>query len=167
MTKNENKNQEKDLASVSYVPFLCLIALYRRKDSEFIQFHAKQGTAIFVLIIAAYIIGQLGGIFHLIEKIAYILLLSTIVIGFSTASRGEKHEITFISDIVKTGWNFEKIFEKIKDLFSYVIDLVSGLFRNKKEENFEETLKKDVEKLKEEEKKKIKNEQFQKNSHKR
>ena len=156
MDKKKDKNQEKDLASVSYVPFICLIALYRRKDSEFIQFHARQGTAIFVLIIIAYVLGHLGGIFEILEKIAYILLLSAIVIGFSTASQGEKHEITFISEIAKTGWDLKKIMAYLRKILKKILNIFHRLLHEKEqkktEEEFEKELARDFEKLKKEEK---------------
>jgi len=47
--KQYGPEHERYTAALSYVWILCLYPLLFRKDSAFIQFHAKQGVALFVL----------------------------------------------------------------------------------------------------------------------
>lgn len=41
---------------LSYVNILCLVPLVLRRDDSFIQFHAKQGLALFILEVFAFLI---------------------------------------------------------------------------------------------------------------
>jgi len=134
-TKNKEKiKKDVDIAAVSYVPFICLIALYRRKDSDFVQFHARQGTVIFVLGIIVYIIGNLSSWLYILRTIFFILLLVSIVIGFSTALNGEIHKIPFISDLASIGFDYEKLKKSFKKEGKVSKNFFSRLINKKEEE---------------------------------
>ena len=88
-------NSEKDiednklLAAISYLGVLCLIPLLAKKDSKYVQFHAKQGLVLFIVeVIVSFIniIPILGQMVWLLASIAFLIIS---VIGVIKAWNGE------------------------------------------------------------------------------
>ncbi|MFH0780327.1 MAG: hypothetical protein V1928_05795, partial [Parcubacteria group bacterium] len=48
-----HSKDDRAFAAISYISILCLVSLLLKKDSQFVQFHAKQGV---VLLIAEVIL---------------------------------------------------------------------------------------------------------------
>lgn len=81
------------IASLSYVWFLCLLPLLLRRDSEFAQFHAKQGLVLFV-------IELVGTIVFWIPIFGWFLYIAVIVVsiyGFFKALDGKYWQAPVIS----------------------------------------------------------------------
>lgn len=49
-------NENKPYALLSYCFILCIIPLIRKKDDEFLQFHGRQGLALFLCEMAVFIV---------------------------------------------------------------------------------------------------------------
>lgn len=47
--------QNKLLAAISYFGIVCFVPLFLKKDSDFAQFHAKQGFLLFLLMIVSWL----------------------------------------------------------------------------------------------------------------
>ncbi len=90
---NSDVEKNKNMAVLSYVWILCLVPLLGKKDSEFVQFHAKQGLILFIASLFAFVpfFGQL--------LIFVIIIIS--VIGIIKTYNGEKWEIPFVYELSK------------------------------------------------------------------
>lgn len=85
--------ENKGITFLSYIGILCLIPLLSKKDSEFAQFHAKQGVVIFIgMIIAAVpVIGWLIALFMLVLA----------VMGLINVSKGEMKKLPLVGDLAE------------------------------------------------------------------
>lgn len=91
---------------LSYLGILCLIPLLTKKDDDFIQFHAKQGLALFIawiaLIIAGVILGLMPFIGFLISmalSLVHIGMTILSIFAIIKAVNGEKWQIPVVSNI--------------------------------------------------------------------
>ena len=75
-------------AVVSYVFIFSVILYITKKDDKFVQFHARQGIVVFVLMII--------GLFPVLGVPLFILSIVLAVIGASKAYVGEEFKIPFI-----------------------------------------------------------------------
>lgn len=91
--KDQDVENNKTVAALSYIWLLFLIPLILKRDSKFCQFHAKQGLILFILSFIAWfpVIGWLIGL--------AILVIS--VVGIIKALSGESWEIPYIYDLSK------------------------------------------------------------------
>jgi len=84
--------KNKTLAALSYVWILCLVPLLGKRNSEFAQFHAKQGLVLFIIeIIASLLIW-----FPVIGQLVMLTLLIVSVVGIVKALNGEWWKIPYI-----------------------------------------------------------------------
>ena len=85
-------------AALSYVSVLSLVMLVAKKDSPFVQEHAKQGVLLFIAEVAIWIlcaaIPVIG--WFIIGPIGNLLMLIVSIIGFMKAIQGEFWEIPYI-----------------------------------------------------------------------
>ncbi len=96
--KNGNKDikENKNIAFLSYLSFLCLIPLLMRKESRFSQFHAKQG----LILLIAWIIGGMTipiGIGYVIN--AGVIILS--VMGLFNVNDEKMEDLPIVGDLAK------------------------------------------------------------------
>jgi len=91
--ENQNKNEgnERQFAAMSYVWIFSIFILLGKRDSEFIQHHARRGTILFLvsLILGAFPILWYGEIL--------VLLLD--VLGFLAAATGNENNLPLLSEI--------------------------------------------------------------------
>ena len=85
-------NDSKLFAALSYLWLLSVVMLVLKKDDEFVKFHAKQGTVIFVASIILWFIPILGWLLQ-------IAVLIAVVIGFLKAYSGERFKLPVIGDL--------------------------------------------------------------------
>lgn len=85
----------KDIAAFSYIWIFSVIILWSRKDSQFIQFHAKQAFVLFIFSIIFYLIP--------IPKFHYmnVFVVAGMITGFINANMGQYYEMPLVSDLVK------------------------------------------------------------------
>ena len=104
--QKEDVNKNKDVAAMSYIWILSVVVLYARRDSPFIQHHARQGLWLFLISIPVWIIPRVG---HYIEFI----VLAGMIIGFINAAQGRFHDIPIVGQLAKgtlTLWDIWKSF---------------------------------------------------------
>lgn len=86
------KGVERKEAALSYMFILCFIPLLANRESEYVQFHAKQGFVLFVLDV---LIGLVSW-FPVFGQLAVLVLFFTSVIGIIKALNGKYWEIPFV-----------------------------------------------------------------------
>ena len=82
----------KTVAALSYIWILCLVPLLAKKDSEYAQFHAKQGLVLFIV----EIVGSLFFWFPFFGQLLAMVLLIVSVIGVIKTLNGEWWEAPVI-----------------------------------------------------------------------
>ncbi len=86
--------QNKAIAALSYVWILFLIPLLGKRDSEFAQFHAKQGLILFIIEIVA----SLFFWFPFFGQLLMLALVVISIIGIVKTLNGEWWKIPYLYD---------------------------------------------------------------------
>ena len=89
--------ENKAIAVLSYIGILCLIPLLAKKESEFAQFHAKQGLVIFIAEIIGMFLIPLFGLGALINLAALIFS----VIGIVNVAGGKMNKLPLVGDLAE------------------------------------------------------------------
>lgn len=101
---------ERWLASVSYLGPLCLIAMFQKRRTPFVTWHAQQGFCLFfaeaialaVLIVVENTVGQIWGLGFVIrvflELVTFVTFLVLITVGFVKALAGESFRMPVIAE---------------------------------------------------------------------
>ena len=92
----QHPQNERVIAAVSYIPVLFLLPLAKR-DSEFCQFHAKQGLLLFL----AWVLVSFIAWIPLIGWVAWISMLVLNVMAIVKTLNGEKWELPFLGEYAK------------------------------------------------------------------
>ena len=87
------ESESKRYALLSYCFILCIIPLIRKKDDVFVQFHARQGLALFLCEMAVFIVSI---IFPFLMKPALFVFGVLSLWGMLKAIRGNKFHLPFI-----------------------------------------------------------------------
>lgn len=85
--------ENKGITFLSYIGILSLIPLLSKKDSEFAQYHAKQGVVLFLCMFLAWI-----------PFIGWILGLTLVVfaiMGLMNVAQGEMKPLPIVGDLAK------------------------------------------------------------------
>lgn len=97
--KEKDIQEGKFFAIISYLSFLCIVALVLKKDNKFALFHAKQGLVLFVFEVASFILSIipiLGGLIRVFGTITFMLVS---LWGVLQALMGNFGRIPLVSDI--------------------------------------------------------------------
>ncbi len=89
----DEMSESKRYALFSYCFIFCIIPLIRKKDDVFVQFHARQGLALFLCEMAAFIVSIL---FPFLMKPALFIFGVLSLWGMLKAIGGEKFPLPFI-----------------------------------------------------------------------
>ena len=81
--------ENKLLAAISYLWIVSIIMLLMKKDSKFVQFHAKQGLILFIVSVILMFIPVLGWWLD-------IIILIAVIVGFIKAISGEYYKIPVV-----------------------------------------------------------------------
>lgn len=96
-TSNKNAKvgaeDERFTAALCYVWILCLYGLLFKKNSSFIQFHAKQGLALFVLEVIAPLL--------ILVPVVWIICIVVSVVGVRQALAGKYWTMPLIGNWLK------------------------------------------------------------------
>lgn len=84
------------MAALSYVWVLSVVMLIIKKDDEFVKFHAKQGTVLFIISILAMILSPL---LWFLGIIVWFFVAVLCIIGFLKALGGDRFKLWVIGDI--------------------------------------------------------------------
>lgn len=86
-------SESRRYALLSYCFILCIIPLICRKDDEFVQFHARQGLALFLCEMAVFIVSIL---FPFLMKPALFIFGVLSLWGMIKALVGDKFPLPFV-----------------------------------------------------------------------
>jgi len=87
-------SDNKLMAGISYIWIIGLILLFLKKDSPFVQFHAKQGTVLFVASVVFSFVPILGWMLN-------IIIFVFAIIGLIAALQGKKTELPLVGPLAK------------------------------------------------------------------
>ncbi|KKQ27978.1 MAG: putative membrane protein [Candidatus Magasanikbacteria bacterium GW2011_GWC2_37_14] len=88
--------ENKILAIIGYLGILCLIPLLLKRDSQFAQYHGKQGVMLligWVVINVVMVVPILGWIVGFVGNIACLVLM---IVGIVNAAQGQMKELPWI-----------------------------------------------------------------------
>ena len=89
-TKSNNNSNDTLMGVLAYIGILCLIPLLAAKDSEFAQFHAKQGLNLFLLEVGVAVLSWVLGFMSIVGGLAFLGLMTMAIwlvqIGFIVLS---------------------------------------------------------------------------------
>ena len=86
------------LAAISYLGFLCLVPLFLKKSSPYVQFHAKQGLVFLIAEVIASFVNIIPFFGIMVFGIVSLLFLIISLVAFVKTFNGESWEIPFVSD---------------------------------------------------------------------
>ncbi len=86
------------MAALSYVWILSVVMLIVKKDDEFVKFHAKQGTVLFVVSVLGMVLSPF--ILFLGPLIGVIVVVLEII-GFIKALSGEWFKVPVVGDLAE------------------------------------------------------------------
>ena len=87
--KQAVSRDERVMGVLAYLWVLCLLPLLSRKDSEFCQFHAKQGLVLFILEVLGWLIFWVP----LVGWLLFIYIMVMAVLGIMNALQGNYWEM--------------------------------------------------------------------------
>ena len=92
-------DEGKFFAVISYLIFLCIIALVLKKENKFALYHAKHGLVLFVFEVGAFILSIIPYLGFLVGVVGLICFTSASIWGIFQALMGNYSRIPLISDI--------------------------------------------------------------------
>ena len=110
-TKSNNNSNDTLMGVLAYIGILCLIPLLAAKDSEFAQFHAKQGLNLFLLEVGVVALSFVLGSMSIVGGLAFLGLMTMAIwlvqigffvlsiIGIVNALNGKKEPLPIIGGI--------------------------------------------------------------------
>lgn len=123
--KDIAKNRE--VAAFSYLLILSPVLLFTRRDSHFIQFHARQATFLFV---AAIIFAQLSTPWSWMN----FFVLAICLTGFIQANFGAEWRAPVVANIIETGVNGDRIWKGLVHYFGILKQVFVHSKKEKKKE---------------------------------
>ena len=103
MNETQDKDQEikegKFFAIISYISFLCIVALLLKKHNKFALYHAKHGLVLFVFEVAGFIISIIPILGWLIGTLGIVVISLVSIWGILQALMGNYSRIPLVSDI--------------------------------------------------------------------
>ncbi|OGX15257.1 MAG: hypothetical protein A2166_00550 [Omnitrophica WOR_2 bacterium RBG_13_41_10] len=103
MTETQHKDQEikegKFFAIISYISFLCIVALLLKKHNKFALYHAKHGLVLFVFEVAGFIISIIPILGWLIWTFGIVVISLVSIWGILQALMGNYSRIPLVSGI--------------------------------------------------------------------
>ncbi len=116
--------ENKDVAAASYFLLLSPVLLFTRKDSGFIQYHARQAFTLFLIFVFLWFLGTFFVLFAWLT----IGVLFIALTGFIQAINGKYYEIPYIYDFGKDGYSIELFVNMVKNIFRSGKEIIVGLF---------------------------------------
>lgn len=98
---SKDVEENKLIAAIGYIGILCIIPLLGKKDSEFAQFHGKQGLVLVIGWVINFLIGIVPVLGWILSFIGTIALLILSILGIIKALAGEKWEMPYLAEYAK------------------------------------------------------------------
>ena len=89
----------KFFAAVGYLSILCFVPLLLKKENKFAQFHGKQALVLFIMEIAASILGMVPALGDLVSRFAFVVFGIFSLVGIVKVLMGEYWEMPVVHDI--------------------------------------------------------------------
>jgi uncharacterized membrane protein len=86
------------MAALSYVWVLSVVMLVIKKDDEFVKFHAKQGTVLFLVSVVAWLLSM---VLFFLGPLLSVAIAIVCIIGFIKALSGERYKLPVIGDLAE------------------------------------------------------------------
>jgi len=87
------------MAALSYIFLLSVVMLLVKKDSDYVQFHAKQGTVLFIGEVILGVVGSFTWFLFVLWDLVWVLFVIVSIIGFYRAYRGERYRLPVVADL--------------------------------------------------------------------
>ena len=87
------------MAALSYISFVSVVMLFVKKDSDYVQFHAKQGVVLFVGEVVIWVLNMFTWFLFFIWGLLGLVLFIASIIGFIKAYSGERYRMPVVADI--------------------------------------------------------------------
>lgn len=97
--KENEISEGRFFAVISYISFLCIVALLLKRDNKFALYHAKQGLVIFVCEVVALILSVIPLLGVLLRVFGVILFGFFSLWGISGALRDKYVRLPIVSNI--------------------------------------------------------------------
>lgn len=91
LTQTLATSKEKQLASLSYMWIFSVLVLLSKRESIFIQHHARRGSVLFILSIVFWLVPYL--------KLAEFLVIALMIFGFVVAAQGDENLTPVLSEL--------------------------------------------------------------------
>ncbi len=99
MRNDEEIQEGKFFAVISYLSFLCIVSLLFKKDNKFALFHAKQGLVIFVFQVVCIFLSVIPLLGTAIKLLGMAIAFMVSIWGIWHSLLGKYFRIPLISDI--------------------------------------------------------------------
>src|SRR3989344_2121069 len=109
--------KNKDVAAMSYLWILSVAVLYARRDSPFIQYHARQGLWLFLVSIPVWLIPVAG-------RYLEFFVLAGMIIGFINAAQGRMHDLPVIGQLAKGTLTLRDLWKKLVAAILHGVDVL-------------------------------------------
>ena len=90
----EISEDEKLLAVLAYVPFVCFVPFFKRDESAFVQAHVRLGMALFFVEVAALLLR-----FRFIWDLVLFFCIVLAALGIMNVFKGRGFFVPFLSDM--------------------------------------------------------------------
>ncbi|MBD3244981.1 MAG: DUF4870 domain-containing protein [Candidatus Moranbacteria bacterium] len=97
-TGNKDIEENKAVAAIGYLGPLCLVPLLAKKESDFAQFHGKQGLVLCIGIVVSWVVIIIPFIGWLLFPLLEIAILVFMIMGIINALGGKKEKLPMIGD---------------------------------------------------------------------
>ena len=91
----------KILAAISYLGLLCLIPLFLKKSSPYVQFHAKQGLVLLIAEVIISFVNIIPFFGTIVWGLAGLVLFVVSILAFIKTWKGVSWEIPIVSEYAK------------------------------------------------------------------
>ncbi|HRH93496.1 MAG TPA: hypothetical protein PKV72_03100 [Candidatus Peribacteria bacterium] len=125
--ENETADQRdirlnKDVAAFSYVWIMSVIVFASRRDSPYIQYHAKQACILFILSIPVAMIPFFG-------RYLVFLVLAGMLLGFINAANGRREELPFVGKLATGEMKPKDIWNQAKPYIDKLMHIFGQIFK--------------------------------------
>lgn len=94
--KDQDVEANKIVAALSYFWILFLVPLLLKRDSQFAQFHAKQGMVLFIIEVVVSFVNIVPLLGQLVWFFASLVFLVVSIVGIIKALNGERWEMPYV-----------------------------------------------------------------------
>lgn len=98
---SHNSKDDRAFAAISYISILCLVSLLLKKDSQFVQFHAKQGVVLLIAEVILCFVNIIPYFGYGVWRILSLAFLVISVIGIVNAWKGKYWKLPLLSEYAK------------------------------------------------------------------